>query len=1092
MEKNSNRGSWDTGLVSEEDDFILAPAQSSPLEGVGDYLSKELDLFNASDRMGQVVSGNAPVEDTEQAVPSATRIDLGDGSELVGEPTIEEKAREVIYGLESGVLQGGTTAANIYAGARVGSALMPPVLPVVGPFSKPIGAVAGGITGLTASYLVNNNIDQMFPEVSREDLIPYREGGRTWGETIGSAPVAFAIPTSHASGISRFLSMIGEGARKYPKSYLTGEAIAGAGAGLGAGISETLYPGEAGPRFGFEVGFGTLIPGRILASGAGAIKDGVGKLASSFSAASREGRAANELFRTLEEGGTDVNKLIKLLEAPTPGGIKPTAAQKTGDLGLTILENTLARSHAKYGGETYEQGVEALKAYEILVDKLKAIGDPRALTAAAQLRAKKTEALLSGRLAAAEADAAEKIFKIKQDNPKTRQDIGAIVRSEIERSLGDVRAHEKELWNRAYKGSLRTKTVKGQKVLALKEVNPANTAESFLEIATSMTPERFNTSFPEVRQIMSRLGIDKDAVSRYASGKLTPEYLETGRVPAEYLTKADGKKTVSVVKNTDVQDLINIRSDLLAFARKAAASGDAADANFYGRLAESALDDLASSKNPAYDEARQFSRQLNDFFTRTYAGDIPAVNKRGGDKLPPEILVAKAFGSGNDVTALRMAQVEDAVGMLGTKYDEAVAQFGANSRQAMDLQPYAEVSKQAVTSITDAHSRVISLMALETLDPISGRVKPAELQKFVNKNKLVLDKLGLTEDLSDAVKAETAFKSLDSESSAIRTKIKNQAAFAQVLGRESPSAAIADAMTGRYPVRGFKKMVSLAKSGGPDAVNGLKSAVYDYAFTKASTGNGKFSAEAFEKAFFSPISYGQPSVYNILRSQDAISMTEAKNLKKLINPMVNIERAIKSGTVTDSVVEGADALLELGLRITGAKVGASIAQGGSALVAASAGSKLMRKQFDKIPTMMVRGIIEEATKDPQAMALLLRRGVTQNEKYEISKQLTPFLARVAFGTRAPLLNYSSTFDPGPAPLPEEEPAPTRRARKLLQDFPTAPTRGTGRPAAPNVGAPTQGGTGLPALPASPAGSSSSRKMLQSLFPMDTISAMGAE
>jgi len=68
------------------------------------------------------------------------------------------------------------------------------------------------------------------------------------------------------------------------------------------------------------------------------------------------------------------------------------------------------------------------------------------------------------------------------------------------------------------------------------------------------------------------------------------------------------------------------------------------------------------------------------------AGDLVAVNKKGADKLPPEILVARAFGSGADVTAHRMADIEDAVGMMGAQYDDAVAKFGKNSAQAKALE----------------------------------------------------------------------------------------------------------------------------------------------------------------------------------------------------------------------------------------------------------------------------------------------------------------------------------------------------------------------------------------------------------------------
>jgi len=1057
MEKNPNNESLQTDVNTGVDDFTLVPAEGSLIDGFG-------------------------------GADEASVVDLGDGTELVGQPTLGEMVREVGYGTAIGSVEGGATLGGAMAGARIGAEMMPPVLPVVGTLSKPIGAILGLGVGYASGALASDTTDRLF-SMPREDLVPYREGGKTFGATIATAPLAFGIPVMQANRVARFISGIGTAAREYPKSFLTGELLGGIGAGTLGGVSEAYYPGEAGPRFASEVVGGTFAPLKLLASGAGAIKKGALTLASSFSESSREGRAANSLYKILtnKEVDTDIPKLIKLLGQSVPSvdgkPITPTAAQKTGDLGLTLLENSLAKRHAEYGGKIAEQGGQALLAYEELISRLRNIGSPAALTMAADLRAKKTEALLASRLEVAEKTAASKIAKIQNDTPQTRPEIGRIVRSETERALSDGRSHETVLWNRGYKESLRTKTVNGEKVLVFKQINPSNAVESFLDIATSMTPERFRYRMPpEVKGIMARLGVDEDAVARYSAGKRTQEYVDTGKVPPEYLTKTDGKKIVPVSIKTDIQDLISIRSDLLAFSREAAASGKTAEAGYFGKMAESVLDDLSSTKNPAYDEARQFSRQLNDFFTRTFAGDISAVNKKGADKMPAEVLISKAFGSNNDVTTLRMQQIEDAVGMMGQQYTDAVAQFGPRSRQAQLLKPFAANSKQGVISIRDANARILSLAALESVDPVTQRVIPAKLQQYIAKNKALLDNLGLTDDLSDAVKAETAFKSLDSEFGVVRERLKEQAAFSKVLAAgENPTRAITDALSSRYPVKNINGIVRLAKAAGPDAVAGLKATMYDYAFTKASTANGGFSADAFSKAFFDPISYGQPSIYNILRSQDAISITEAKDMRRLINPMIKVEKAIKSGRVTDDVVDGADALVELGLRVTGADLGARVSRG-SSLVASSAGSKFMRKQFDKLPTGMVRTILEEASRNPQTMALLLKRGMTQNQKYDYAAKLSSVLGRMVFGARAPLYNV---FDPGPPPE-EEAPAvpPPRQARKALQQMPTAQTRGT-RPVAmaPTAPAPAAAAPGAP--------QSDSRKMLQSLFPMDSISSMAS-
>jgi hypothetical protein len=997
-----------------------------------------------------------------------------------------EKVGEALIG----AAQGATETASIFgtgvAGARIGMQVAAPFTPAFGPAAPIVGATVGGLAGLTAGYMASQEFDKMYPELSREDLAPYREGGYTFGSSIAFSPVSFGLPLANASRISRFLT-VPQSIRKNPIPFVAAETMGAAGAGIGGGVAEYYAPGEMAPRLGAEMVGGYFTPGRFIVSSSGALIDSLRNIRSSFSQDARETRAANRIVKILSDNGEDVEGLIKSLNKDIPISVSPTAAQKTGSLGLSILEKSLSRTHSKYGAAVVKQGEDASAAYEKLIQELTDIGSPDALKAIAKLREGKFTELLEARKLNADEIAADKISRISKDTPESREEIGKIVRSETERALADMRQHEGKLWDEAIKASYKIKKIKGQKVVELNKVTPNSTGQSALEIADTLGPDFFKSTIPiDVRNALSRLGITPDSIQRYAAGKRTVEYLETGIVPSQYLTKMEGKKAVSIFKESTVPDLITLRSNLLRMSREAAADGKVANASFYSKIAESVLDDLSTLPNPAYDEARQFSRLLNDNFTRSYANDVAAVTKQGADRLPPELLVAKAFGSGQDLTAFRMNDIERAVGTLKTKYDDAVAQFGPNSPQAQELLPYAQTAESAVVSVKDAHTRVMRLAAAKTIDPITGRVNPTTLQRFVNENKAVLDRLGITNDLTDAVKAQNAFDTIKREMTPINNEVRSQAAFAKVLkGGESPSMAISDALNSRNPVKSLSSIIMLARSGGPEAVAGLKSSVYDYMFARAG-GSDNFSPIAFNKAFFGKIKPGQPSVYEILRQKDAMSITEGKNLRKLITPMTRIEFAIKNNQIEDDIVQGADALTELALRVTGAKAGAALAPGGGgALVAASAGSKAMRKQFDKMPSFMVRNIIEEATKDPKLMAILLAKGRTPKEKYQLARQMHGYLYAAGLNT-APM-------DEEPEPTDDQPIYPGDRARRLLRQMPPAPnTRGTS--AKPNAPNPYEGGTALTPMPApqGPAPVSTSRKLLQSLFPMDSISAMGVE
>jgi len=1046
--------------------------------------------------------------DTPPSIPGSTY-----------EGSMSPAAPDRFSAMGKGLLKGIEESAVItgaLGGAEAGFAYTPPFLPIVGPFAKPLGAVGGAIAGGITGYLAGEAMESTLPDYSQAgidpSLMPEYEGARTTGAAIAMFPLAYGIPQMTANRVGRFLSGIGDAARKYPVSFGASEIIGGVGAGLGGGAATYYAPGEAGTRFVSEFVGGVAMPGRFLISLAGKAKELGGSLVGRFTKDSRQGRAGENIARVLEEAGTDIPALIRRLEKPQVlddkgKPISVSSAQKTGDLGLTILENTLARDNTKFGSEISAQGQSALSAHKGLVSRLREIGNPDAFFLAAQEEKALHEALIDTRLSLAEKKAADAIAKIKVDTPESRQQIGAIVQRNVTDALKDARAHEKTLWNRSNKASVVTKMVKGKPVLEYQKVMPTNTAESFLDIATSMTPERlYSADLNDVVSMMSRLGIDKQAISRYAQGKLTPEYLETGKVPREYLTKvvqekpavrgfrartkpgtqtAGPGKTVSIVKETNVNDLVNIRSDLLAFVRKAAASGDVADVRVFGNIAESALDDLGSVNNPAFDEARNFSRTLNDYFTRTFAGDMGAVTRTGAEKLPAEILISRAFAGGADVTSLRMQNIEDAVSMFGKQYEDAVAQFGAGSKQAQDLKGFADTAAQNIISIRDANARTMRLAASKAVNP-DGSVNLLSLQRFAAENKPTLDRLGITADIEDVVKAENAFKALGNEFSVLNKNLVQQEAFAQAIKSGNASKAVSDAIKSPNPVKSFEGLVKLAKRGDPAAVEGLKSAVYDYAFTKAGGGSpdGRINIKAFNEALFGPVQYGKPSVYNILRSQGAITTEEGKRLQQLIRPMMRIEEAINTNQVTSDIVTGADAMTELFLKIGGARAGATAGKmlpgGGGQLIAASAGSQALRKQFDKLPSMMTRSIIEEAAKDPALMALMLKKAKTPAEKFTLARQVHAYITAAG-------MNYAN-FDDTPIPVDETPlvPSPTRtQARGLLKQMPTVQTRGT--VVSPRPAMPAPGGASGPPAPVGQG--TSSRKMLQSLFPRDDISAI---
>jgi hypothetical protein len=901
--------------------------------------------------------------------------------------------------------------------------------------------------------------------------------------------------------VGRFVSAIGESARRNPKLFLATETMGAAGAGIGGGIAEAYDPGAPGTRLAAEVGGGMFAPGRLLLSATATTGNFLGTLRTAVSPGGREARAANRLYTILEESGTDIPRLLKSLEAPLPGGVpSPTAAQKTGNLSLMTLETALGRHHAKFTEESSEQGRQSLRAYQLLIDRLKDVGDPAALRKAAEMRETLFNGMLDGRLAAADADAALKIGRITKDTPSARREIGDIVKTETELALRQARDYESALWTNALEDVTRPvltpKTTKvpmeGPKaeaiwqrtgiwpeitipyppVLKAPVIRPSATVEAFLNRASNVGSALYDDAIPApVRKIMESMNVDKSSVLNYKSGKVTESYLENKQVPLSFMPKTN---------EIGVDELVNYRSNLLKMAREAAGKGEVGNADFYGALAEGMLKDLNSLQSPAFDSARQFSKSLNDVFTRTFAktasitGDV---TKAGAERMPAEILVQRAFGSNADVTAQRMLEIEDSVKFMRNQYDDAVNRFGKRSPQALALAPMAELADRQVASIQDAQERVLRLAANKAVDPTTGRINPRLMTKFLAENKPMLDKMGVTGDLENVLTADNALRMVTEQNSAINRTIRNQTAFSQLLKFENPTAAIGDALNSKFPVKNVSNMAKLASAGGADAVNGLKSSLYDYAYTKAG-GNNKFNVQAFDEAMFKPIAPNRPSLVNIMRANGLMTLTEVKNLRRLIDPMLKVEDAIANRRTLDAVIDGADAVTELAMRVGGSRIGTAASGGGpSSLIAAAAGSKAVRQILDKMPMLATRNLIEQAASDPQLMALLLQKGRTEADKVKLARSLHSYLSAAG-------LNYAN-FEEPPAPAPMSFAGDPTQAARQLRQLPVAPaSRGV-----PGFGKPPGGAAPAPAPSSGAPTNANARNMFQSLFPFDTISPM---
>ena len=1013
-----------------------------------------------------------------------------------GMPSLWETTKEAAIGAVQGAARDAPTVYGMMAGLRYGLATTPAIAAVSGP-AAPITSVAWPLlttaAGTAMGYYTGKELDSLFPAVSRADLVPYREGGKTYGSVIASGPAAFYLPTLQGGRVANFITYLGETARKSPKTFLGAEAITGGAMGLAGGASEAYFPGEQGTRLVSELTAGLLAPTKALPADVDVVKN-IYSSAVSYGgqrAGRLDAKAANLLIEALDKAGEDPERIIRALRQGIPSSVPTqTAGQKTGSKALMDMEAALAEHHAQFGGEIKSQGELAMKAYQALIDKLIQDGSPQALQTAAQLRQKNFDNMLATRLSKAESDAARKIMRISQDTPAARLQIGDIVKTETELALQNSRSVERDLWQEATNSVL--KTVSGE----LPSLRPSSTVEAFLERASQIGDAVYKSRVPkDLRNIMEAFGITQDSVLAFKKGQTSK-----------------GGPTLPVLNDVEAREVINYRSNLLEMAREAAAANKGGDANFYAKLADAMLTDLNQLKNPAFDQARDFSKALNDVFTRTFAREASITGstlRSGAERVPAEILVRRAFGANADVTAQRMNEITDAVNFMKTRYDDAVKQFGADSPMAQYLKPMADMAEQGVVSVQDAQNRVLRLLANEAVETVydqaTGNYIPklntAKLTRFAQQNAPMLEKLGIMDDLRNADRATNLLTQVQKENSMLNNTLRKQTAFAKVLaGGENPVNVIADALraTNRSPTQSVSHLAQLAKASGQDAVDGLRSMMIDYAYTRAGGNSGSFDIDAFDKALFQPLSRSQPSLVKMMTSSGIMTLTEVKNLRRLINPMQRVQTALKNNVPLDDIIKGADAVTDFALRVAGSEIGSAAAGGGNSLVAAGAGSRAVRNIFDKLPNATVRQILENAAKDPEAMAILLAKGTTAKQQIDLYNKTLNYLGSIGVNVgrnaATPALNYLAPEEPRPEQLRpgyNVPYTPQGAAARQLRSLPPAPaTRGVPGMSPPPGQKPPGPQSQAPA--AAPGAPSQSRAMLQSLFPFDSISAMAAQ
>jgi len=883
---------------------------------------------------GQDAAGQLPVKAPVAGTSWRDKVD----AQPDGESTFESRAGTFGQGATSGVIQSAPVVAGAIGGAQLGAAIGAaggPFAPATVPIGAGIGAIAGGWAGYKAGQTLNHMAAEVkIPwsdtfltfentESVPKNLRPYAVAGETFG---ASAAFAAAPYAAVANGFrfsenlaGRFFNRIIDTAASSPLSFMAAEISAASGAAVGAGAAETAYPGSGGARFAGEIIGGTMNPGKWIIAGTRAGVNRFTGVVQSFGTDARQNRAAQVLQEIIVEAGEDPKRIADAIRARSQEfpNLKLTAGQLTESPALLALEADLAAKSAQFGQASRQAAQDGLESMRTMIAALDTVGTPYALRAAAQMRQDYFTTMLNTRLHVAEQQALEAAAKIDPGNAVSRADFGKQVNTIMDEAMGAVRATERELWGKVNK-----------------------------EVPTA------------THTIRARL-----------------DELRSSRLPEEPLPAiVEGFATRTAGQQITSGEVQIFRSRMLSLARESAAKNEWSDARIYGELAEAAMDDLTvgiSVAKPgdaaAFDAARAWSRQLNETFGGTFAGKSLAVAGEGQNRIPPELLMQKAFGGGREAGELHFRQLQEAAEMAG---------------------------KEHVSRLIDVQERTIRFAAADVLDA-NGKVRPDRMARFMKNNKELLDRFPeVRQQLATAEKAERFLQSTKAGVSRATKAIADESAFAQVIAGQDPSLAVGKSLISANPEQDFMALAKLAERGGKQAKDGLKSAVLSYAYQRAG-GDTDFSFAAYRQVFEGPLAKTKGmkdlTLKTMLFKAGLLTEKDHNQIVTFLRRAEGIENAMASRAPLSEALAVDDAMYDLVLRIAGTRVAAHAPVGNAnSLVVAGAASRAARQVFDKIPKMHVRTILAEAAQNPEFMTALLEKRVTRADQMKLALQMNAY------------------------------------------------------------------------------------------------------
>lgn len=764
-----------------------------------------------------------------------------------------------------------------------------------------------------------------------ERFRPVARAGEAIGGSVPFAAVPFAaaarLGTKPAQGVFRAFV---EPARTMPGRTALVEAAAAGGAGVGAGVAETLDPGDPLTRMGGELAGGIFSPfavfSRITRRLTGGLTNTARRVRESFSpAAAKKGAArhAQEIIGIFP--GEDIPTIAARLRERPAVEAPISAGAKSQSLGIQALERKLVNDSAIFGIDMQRDLKTAIDNINFAFNEVAGTGNPEALRDLALARKEYARTLIDTRINTAE----RRVIEARESvvpSASTNVEVNRRAKNILREALDDARAVETEIWGEIPKDI---------------PVAPENLRQVHqTEVSAGLLPgETVDLPGPVQREIK----------------RLTAK-------------RPKGKPPTS-------GELLRLRSRILVETRKEAGSQapDRDRIRRLGLLADSILDDLGSI--PGTEEARAFSRDLNDRFTRGYGGKVLSLDPRGGEKIPAELTLERGVGAAGPGGAVAAENIETAVTPFG--------RMAENAR---------------VREMRELEGEIIRDMAASSINPATGQIDPRALERFRTRNNEILARFPeLDRTLADAGAVTSIYGRRIKRLMDTDKNLQTKSAFARVLAAEDPTRVMKAALAGPNPTADMDQIFLLARKDSK-ALEGARRSYLDLLFNASAV---KLNLPGGETTLISGarlrgvLNAGDGGVLRAAKKSGVLNNGEVKRLNTIADEADKIESAMKFPGQLDKVVKDPSMLTDLLARVVGANIGSHsifAKTSGAQLVMAQAGSRFVRNLIDKLPAQNITKVLRAAVRDPDLMAALLTKPVGETQAKRIINQITKKLS----------------------------------------------------------------------------------------------------